>query len=141
MFASALGNTDVVSILLRHGADTNARLPNGCSALHHAVAFSQNEEIVAILLDHGADPNSTIIRDTPLVMATRNRNAVIQSLLLEHGAKATPGVFFFRPCLLGQECRPELCGRRQPGLYQLHKNMFGLCSAHCSLRMNVQRTA
>ena len=52
--AAASGRTDLVKMVLRAGADPNARQMAGYTALHAAAAHD-NVEMVQALLDAGAD--------------------------------------------------------------------------------------
>ena len=52
--AALMGHTEIVSVLLEHGADVNARSNDGGTALH-AAAFLGRSETVKLLLEHGAD--------------------------------------------------------------------------------------
>ena len=52
--AALMGHTAIVSLLLEHGADVNARSKDGGTALH-AAAFLGRAETVKLLLDKGAD--------------------------------------------------------------------------------------
>jgi ankyrin repeat protein len=52
--AALMGHTEVVALLLEHGADVNARSKDGGTALH-AAAFLGRAETVKLLLDKGAD--------------------------------------------------------------------------------------
>ena len=52
--AALMGHTEIVALLLEHGADINARSRDGGTALH-AAAFLGRAEIVKLLLDKGAD--------------------------------------------------------------------------------------
>lgn len=54
--AAASGRADLVKLVLRAGADPNARQMAGYTALH-AAAARDNTEIVQALLDAGADPS------------------------------------------------------------------------------------
>lgn len=49
-----MGHTEIVALLLEHGADVNARSKDGGTALH-AAAFLGRVETVKLLLDKGAD--------------------------------------------------------------------------------------
>jgi ankyrin repeat protein len=51
--AAVRGDAKAVSILLRAGADVNAIVEDGCTALHYAAGFNHTE-IVQLLLEHGA---------------------------------------------------------------------------------------
>jgi ankyrin repeat protein len=56
--AAASQCTDIVELLLAHGAEPNAKQHGGWSPLHAAVA-SGNALLVKLLLAHAADPNLT----------------------------------------------------------------------------------
>ena len=47
-----------VRLLVSRGADVNATLPDGSTALHSAMIGSRNSEIISLLLAKGADPNA-----------------------------------------------------------------------------------
>ena len=52
--AALMGHTEIVALLLEHGADVNVRSKDGGTALH-AAAFLGRVETVKLLLDNGAD--------------------------------------------------------------------------------------
>ena len=52
--AALMGHTEIVALLLEHGADVNLRSKDGGTALH-AAAFLGRAETVKLLLEHGAD--------------------------------------------------------------------------------------
>jgi len=111
--AAEYGYSEIVEVLLEHGAAPNIREKYGDTPLHYAAMFG-NSKVVEVLLEHGADPN---IRDkqgatplhyaaafdypkivevlhkkglsdydiTPLQAAEFNYPEVVK-LLLEHGA-------------------------------------------------------
>jgi ankyrin repeat protein len=80
----------IPEILIKHGADVNARAINGDTPLHRAMTFEFFKddifETIEVLLSHGADPN-VLDKDgcTPLSFATRPK---IMEVLLRHGADA-----------------------------------------------------
>jgi ankyrin repeat protein len=80
--AALAGNRQVANLLLRHGADVNARGDQGMTPLHCA-ALNGNLEMAELLLKRGADPTlKDDAGDTALQMASRNNDPV--SLKLVH---------------------------------------------------------
>lgn len=78
------GERDVIEPLLTGGADVNARMKNGFTALHTAASRSK-KEVVELLLDRGADVNArTKDGKTPLMSADRIE---IADLLIASGAE------------------------------------------------------
>lgn len=97
--ATCMGHVSVVAMLLEHDANmVNAPASRNRSTPLHWASRSQCTEcdhIVALLLQNGADPNITDMKGhTALWGATVHGNVTAQRLLLDHGAKATPGVLF-----------------------------------------------
>jgi hypothetical protein len=79
------GHTEIVRLLLEHGADPNMENTNGDTPL----LISSNNghtEISKLLLEHGADPNIENT-NTPLNLAAVKGHTEIAKLLLEHGAE------------------------------------------------------
>ena len=52
--AALMGHTEIVTVLLKHGADVNAKSRDGSTALH-AAAFLGRAETTELLLEKGAD--------------------------------------------------------------------------------------
>lgn len=79
--------TEVVRLLIQHGADVNAPGVLDASALHAAVAES-SAELVELLLKNGADINIHLDADecTPLFCAALWEKEEMVKLLLAHGA-------------------------------------------------------
>ena len=90
MIAAENGYTDIVKLLLKHGANVNVQnnhggikraiINYGRTALIIAVE-NDHTEIVKLLLEHGANVNEQI-----LLIAVKNDNTEIAKLLLEYGA-------------------------------------------------------
>jgi uncharacterized protein len=55
--AAAASNTDTAALLLKRGADPNARQQGGFTPIH-AAAQNGNDELAKLLLARGADPRS-----------------------------------------------------------------------------------
>jgi ankyrin repeat protein len=84
--ASFDGDLDSAKRLLAAGANVNATLPNGWTALGLAVARNRSD-VAEYLLDHGADPNLRFqYGDTALMWAVYQRNPALVSALLARGA-------------------------------------------------------
>lgn len=87
MLAAVYGDVGSMELLLRRGADPNARNRAGATALHRA---AMDAEKVGLLLRHGARAEvASSMGNTPLMLAARgasSRDAV--RLLLEAGAEA-----------------------------------------------------
>ena len=87
MIACITGYTDVVQYLTSVGANIGLRCQRGNTALHYAILY-RRFDIVLHLLDLGADPNcQNEEKDTPLLIAAKNRECLDNiTLLIERGA-------------------------------------------------------
>jgi ankyrin repeat protein len=87
--ACFFGHGDVVSFLVREGADVNLHSKNAQRvAPLHAAAARNDVEIVGALLEAGADPNRRQEGGvTPLHEAAASGNEAMARLLLAHGAE------------------------------------------------------
>lgn len=94
--AVAANNTDMVKLLVTHGADVNARGPLGTTALHEVFRHAASYDIARLLLDNGANVNARNANDyTPLIHACIPKDTFYEvkeedkkrlRLLLERGA-------------------------------------------------------
>jgi ankyrin repeat protein len=79
-------HTDVVQLLLEHGADVSATYGRGCTPLHEAACFG-HAEVAKVLLENGADVLATYDSGlTPLHQAAQNAEAEVAKVLLQNGA-------------------------------------------------------
>lgn len=84
--ASRLGNSDIVVLLLQHGAAVDATTKDHYTALHIAAKEGQ-EEVASVLLEHGASLTSTTKKGfTPLHLAAKYGNMKVARLLLQKDA-------------------------------------------------------
>ena len=88
-FAASNGFPEVVRLLIREGAEIDARDKFGNVALHYAV-LKGHSEVVKVLADHYADLN---VRDnggnTALQTAEKRGDITVRNILLRAGAKTT----------------------------------------------------
>jgi hypothetical protein len=91
MIAARIGNIEIVSTLLQHGAKIDNRGDYGGTALMEAVRYDQ-EKIVKLLLDKGAKPNlRTGNGNTAIDFAANRGRTEIVALLLAKGADINGG--------------------------------------------------
>lgn len=80
--------TDIVRVLLEHGADPNLRQAAGASALHIAASTADGMVLAQMLVDRGADVNAKDKKGrTPLIAAASTGQLDIVQLLLDKGAE------------------------------------------------------
>ena len=84
---------EMISLLMSHGADVNAKANDGRTPLHKAVDYSakgwagMSPETVAALIAHGADVNAKAKDgETPLHVAARHGERQLTVILIEAGA-------------------------------------------------------
>jgi uncharacterized protein len=86
LWAANLNDADLVSRLLKAGANPDARNRLGSTPLAEA-AFNANTEMVKALLDAGANPNDAgPDGQTPLMIVARTSDGAAAKLLLDKGA-------------------------------------------------------
>lgn len=85
-------NPDMVALLIRAGADPDARDAKGWTPLHWAVEYNEVDfrpsvQVVAALIAGGADVNARDAEGrTPIMVCACNYDRVLARMLLEHGA-------------------------------------------------------
>ena len=88
--ATMEGNIEAVKVLLKNGADANAKGDEGLSALMYAAESGLSEsccEISSLLLDHGASLNDVCDHGfSPLMYAVVKGNEDLVKLLIKRGA-------------------------------------------------------
>jgi uncharacterized protein len=85
--ATASGNSEIVALLLEHGADANAKQMGGLTPLHAAAQKGQIE-MAELLLAHGAEPGA--VNDegkTALQLAVASKNMEMAAFLRKQGKK------------------------------------------------------
>ena len=84
--AAFRGRLEIAEMLIKHGADVNARAERGVAPLHEA-AYTQQLELARLLLEHGADVNARDDKGrTPLSWRDdRAASPEITDLLGEYG--------------------------------------------------------
>lgn len=87
MIAADKGDKPMAELLLRYGANVNAKNDDGEVALHYA-ALDGYTDVVQILLDHNADVNvKSEVGATPISLAEKAGKSDVVALLKQHGAK------------------------------------------------------
>jgi ankyrin repeat protein len=88
LVSSRLEHVEIARVLLKHGADTEARDNSDFSPLEQ-VANNGHAELAQVLLEHGADANARDkTRCTPLYWASGIGQLAVAQVLLSHGADA-----------------------------------------------------
>ncbi|RFU80487.1 ankyrin repeat [Trichoderma arundinaceum] len=86
-YAVEAGLSEIISLMLQHGAKTTDTMPNGDSLLKYAIDQGR-KDLAEALLHYGADPNYTVGRNgvKPLVQALMRQDLDMIRLLREAGA-------------------------------------------------------
>ena len=130
-FKSPRALNATVQLLIKHGADVNARDKDQSTPLHLA-SSNRGTQIAQQLLEHGADVHAhdEIYRYTPLHLASRRNDAEMTRLLIKHGAdvharsknQATPlyGAFYPRTAHILIKHGADVHARNQDQSTPLH---------------------
>ncbi len=102
MYAALNGQADVAEVLLKHGADLNAKRPYyDCETALMDAAREGHADVAEILLKHGADVNAKDVFDrTALMWAARKGHADVAEILLEHGADVNAKAIYKNTALM-----------------------------------------
>jgi ankyrin repeat protein len=84
--AAGKGNISIAALLIKNGAEVNARVPyNGLTALHLA-ARDGSEKMAELLITNGAEINAkSTYEETPFDLAISNEHKELAELLRKHG--------------------------------------------------------
>jgi ankyrin repeat protein len=116
----AVNDLEKIRLLVKHGADVNARSDDARTALIIAAGHPGNAPVVQFLLEHGANPNPTVglgVGASALIEASLAGDAEMVRLLLEHGIEAKnaagPAIGF----AIAANCSKcvELITKKKPG--------------------------
>ncbi len=83
--ACAISHIDITELLIRHGADVNAKQIQGITPLHEA-AHNGQTKLLKLLIDNGADINAKMDNgQTPLFMANEKNFQETAELIIKQG--------------------------------------------------------
>lgn len=83
--ACAISHFDITELLIRFGADVNAKQMQGVTPLHSA-AHNGQTKLSKLLIDNGADINAVMDNgQTPLFMANETNFQETAELIIKHG--------------------------------------------------------
>ena len=96
--ATKKGSLEIVNFLLSKGASVNAKTKFSTQALHMA-AENGHYEIAKTLIDHDAEVDCKTIDHnlTPLLLAVKNKNKDIATILLKKGANPNHKIGYVTP--------------------------------------------
>lgn len=103
--ATAEGNSEVVRILLSHGANPDYR-GNRIVPPIHAAIFTRRQDLLELLCSNEANVEIRDNRDfTPLITAVLERNVSAVQFLLNYGKLFLPAIFqLTNSCLACTQC-------------------------------------
>ncbi|USP76308.1 Arp Ankyrin repeat protein [Curvularia clavata] len=100
--AAAKGDKEIIELLLRNGADLNARGEHETPLI--AASLRGHKAIVELLLEKGAEVNASRETNTPLSAASFGGHKAIVELLLEKGAEVNANKEHNTPLIAASFC-------------------------------------
>ena len=79
-------NPEVVTLLIKAGADVNTKSEDGVTALYMAAFGNENPEVLTVLIEAGADVNWNFGGTALMGAATNNENPEVFTVLIKAGA-------------------------------------------------------
>merc|ERR1712146_229842 len=85
-FASLFNHTEIVTLLIEHGADVNIPNKNYAFTALHLASYNGSSNVITLLLDNGADINKQAkFGGTALHIASKQGHTDIVTLFLDRG--------------------------------------------------------
>ncbi len=86
VLAAALGYTEILKILLKHGGDVNTQITNNKTALHFAATYGDEETLEALLENKAHVDLADDAGNTALLLATKEGHVGAMAILVDNGA-------------------------------------------------------
>ena len=123
-YASKYGHVDFIKLLLDHGADVNALIPDGRSCLHLAATYSRAAVINELLVHEAKTDAKDSFGLTPLDLAKQNNNLSAVQALQKWSSFTDPSAIQMETEIMTENENEGL--QRSPGLIFLTARVAGL---------------